>query len=362
MDQALLPARSGSILGSGNYFVTVGLGSPKKELSLIFDTGSDLTWTQCEPCTRSCYKQKDPIFDPSVSSTYSNITCTSTTCTQLSSATGNEPGCSAATRACIYGIQYGDSSFSVGYFAKETLTVSSSDVVQNFLFGCGQNNQGLFGGAAGLLGLGRHPISFVQQTAQKYHKIFSYCLPSTSSSVGYLTFGGGSSSGNLQYTPFSTVSQGGSFYGLDFTGITVGGTKLPVSSSVFSAGTIIDSGTVISRLPPGAYGPLRDAFQKGMSKYPKAAAVSILDTCYDLSGYKTIAVPKISLSFGGGVNLELDGNGILYVVSEKQVCLAFAGNSDASDVAILGNVQQKTIQVVYDVGGGRIGFGPAGCQ
>ncbi|TRO70272.1 hypothetical protein FKB34_17510, partial [Glycocaulis profundi] len=44
-----LAAKSGSIIGSGNYIVTVGLGTPKKDLSVTFDTGSDLTWTQCEP-------------------------------------------------------------------------------------------------------------------------------------------------------------------------------------------------------------------------------------------------------------------------------------------------------------------------
>lgn len=85
----ILPAKSGSTIGSGNYIVTVGLGNPKRDLSLIFDTGSDLTWTQCKPCARSCYNQKEPIFDPSKSTTYANITCSSAQCSQLTSATGN---------------------------------------------------------------------------------------------------------------------------------------------------------------------------------------------------------------------------------------------------------------------------------
>lgn len=85
---ATLPVKSGSLIGSGNYFVVVGLGTPKSDLSLVFDTGSDLTWTQCQPCARSCYKQQDPIFDPKRSTSYYNITCTSSDCTQLTSATG----------------------------------------------------------------------------------------------------------------------------------------------------------------------------------------------------------------------------------------------------------------------------------
>ncbi|KAK8505439.1 hypothetical protein V6N13_045876 [Hibiscus sabdariffa] len=59
-------------------------------------------------------------------------------------ATGISPRCSSST--CIYGIQYGDASFSIGFFAKEKLTLISKDVFNNFLFGCGQYNEGLFRG------------------------------------------------------------------------------------------------------------------------------------------------------------------------------------------------------------------------
>jgi len=85
---AKLPAIYGNHIGTANYFVVVGLGTPKRNLSLAFDTGSDLTWTQCQPCVGSCYKQQDEIFDPSKSASYCNISCTSSDCTQLSSSTG----------------------------------------------------------------------------------------------------------------------------------------------------------------------------------------------------------------------------------------------------------------------------------
>lgn len=215
-----------------------------------------------------------------------------------------------------------------------------------------------------MLGLGRDPISIVSQTASKFNKLFSYCLPSSSSSTGHLTFGnGGGISKSVQFTPLSTISQGTSFYGLDITGISVGGQTLPIQSSVFTtAGAIIDSGTVITRLPPDAYSALRTAFRQQMSKYPTAPALSILDTCYDFSNYTTISVPEISFSFKGGVLVNIDETGLLYGTSLSQVCLAFAGNSEASDVAIFGNVQQQTLEVVYDANGGRVGFAPNGCS
>ncbi|KAL8259917.1 hypothetical protein R6Q59_027870, partial [Mikania micrantha] len=354
-----LPAKSGSTIGSGNYIVTVGLGTPKKDLSLIFDTGSDLTWTQCQPCARSCYNQQEPIFAPSGSTTYTNISCTSSYCSDLTSATGNTPGCSSST--CVYGIQYGDQSFSVGFFGTDKLTLTPKDVIDDFYFGCGQNNQGLFGGAAGLLGLGRDKLSIVSQTANKYSKVFAYCLPSRSSSTGYLMFGTRGAGSNAKYTPLSN-SQGTTFYGLDLLGMSVGGTKLPISPTVFvTSGMIIDSGTVITRLPPTAYSVLSKTFRAEMAKYPLTKALSILDTCYDLSNFTTVRIPKISMFWGGNTNVDIAPQGILYANGIQQVCLAFAPNGDDSDIGIFGNVQQKTLTVVYDLPGGKVGFAPGGC-
>ncbi|KAJ6434813.1 hypothetical protein OIU84_000118 [Salix udensis] len=225
----------------------------------------------------------------------------------LTSATGIDPACDSST--CVYAIQYGDSSFTIGFFGAEKLTLTSTDVFNNIYFGCGQNNQGLFGGSAGILGLGRDNLSVVSQTADKYNKMFSYCLPSSSSSTGFLTFGC-SDTKNAKFTPLST-SVGPFFYGLDFTGISVGGKKLAISASVFStAGAIIDSGTVISRLPPAAYSALRASFKKLMSKYPLTKALSILDTCYDFSNYTTISVPKIGFFFSSGIEVDIDVSGV----------------------------------------------------
>jgi hypothetical protein len=269
----------------------------------------------------------------------------------------------SSTSQCIYTVGYGDGSYSISYFSKERLTITSSDVLDNFLFGCGQDNQGLLNGSAGLLGLGRNKISIVQQAAQKYGLFFSYCLPSTPSSTGHLTFGNSNGVSNtVKFTPLVTVSQDASFYGLGLTGISVGGRQLSIPTSVFSTpGTIIDSGTVITRLPPMAYNELRTAIQESMRGYPMTSPVSILDTCYDFSKNKSVLVPSIAFLFGG-VSVDLDHAGVFYMLSSSQACLGFTGNSNASDIVIIGNTQQKRLEVVYDVAGGRIGFGSNGCS
>ena len=272
-----------------------------------------------------------------------------------------ERGCSASNSTCLYQIIYGDQSYSQGFFATETLTISSSDVFTNFLFGCGQSNNGLFGQAAGLLGLSSSSVSLPSQTAEKYQKQFSYCLPSTPSSTGYLNFGGKVSQ-TAGFTPISPAFS--SFYGIDIVGISVAGSQLPIDPSIFTtSGAIIDSGTVITRLPPTAYKALKEAFDEKMSNYPKTNGDELLDTCYDFSNYTTVSFPKVSVSFKGGVEVDINASGILYLVNGvKMVCLAFAANKDDSEFGIFGNHQQKTYEVVYDGAKGMVGFAAGGCS
>ncbi|TVU08147.1 hypothetical protein EJB05_41536 [Eragrostis curvula] len=351
-----LPASSGSALGTGNYVVTIGLGTPAKRNTVVFDTGSDTTWVQCQPCVASCYRQKGPIFDPTKSSTYANISCDSSYCSELYTS-----GCSGGH--CLYGVQYGDGSYTIGFYAHDTLTLAS-DTVKGFRFGCGEKNKGLFGKTAGLMGLGRGKTSLTVQAYDKYSGVFAYCLPATSSGTGFLDFGPGAPAANARLTPM-LVDDGPTFYYVALTGLKVGGHLLPIPETVFSAaGALVDSGTVITRLPPAAYASLSSAFASVMERlgYKKAPAFSILDTCYDLSGTQgSVALPAVALVFRGGACLDVDASGILYVVDESQACLAFAPNEEDTDVAIVGNTQQKTYSLLYDLGRKVVGFAPGAC-
>lgn len=60
--------------GNGEYLTQIGLGTPPQTFTAIVDTGSDLLWTQCLPCT-SCYPQTGNAFNPSLSSTYQGLNC-----------------------------------------------------------------------------------------------------------------------------------------------------------------------------------------------------------------------------------------------------------------------------------------------
>ncbi|CAB4277326.1 unnamed protein product [Prunus armeniaca] len=304
----------------------------------------------------------EPLFDPSISTSYVNISCKSNVCSQLTPVTHKRPRCSTDNSTSIYDMQYGDKSFSVGFFGKERLTLTSTEVFDEFLSGCGQINQGNFGR------LRRVSWTWAPQhlrptNCKQVWPHFLLLSTSTSSSTSYLGFGKHRRAfKHVKFRPLTIVSQDPSFYGLNLVGISVGGHKLWISPSVFlSSGTIIDTGTVITVLPAAAYSALRDVLRQAMTKYPLTQALSVLDTCYDLSSYVTVKYPHIAFYFQGGLKLKLDATGIFYSSSASQVCLAFAGNDANNKFAVLGNVQQKTFEVVYDVAGGRVGFARGGC-
>ncbi|WP_411024290.1 pepsin-like aspartyl protease, partial [Salmonella sp. s58953] len=94
---------SGAGQGSGEYFARLAVGYPPREYYLVTDTGSDVSWLQCSPCSE-CYQQSDPIFNPSASSTYRSLSCDSPQCGQL-----RVSGCQAGS--CLYQVSYGDGSF-----------------------------------------------------------------------------------------------------------------------------------------------------------------------------------------------------------------------------------------------------------
>ncbi|CAN1342841.1 Protein ASPARTIC PROTEASE IN GUARD CELL 1 [Linum perenne] len=199
---------------------------------MVLDTGSDVNWLQCDPCA-DCYTQTDPIFNPSASSTYSPVSCDSPLCSSLELSS-----CRSTPQQCLYQVNYGDGSFTTGDFVTESVSFGSS--ASRIALGCGHDNEGLFVGAAGLLGLGG-------------------------------------------------------------------------------------------------------------------------DTCYDMSGMKSVKVPTVAFHFSGGGrawNLPA-ANYLIPVDSDGTFCFAFAPTS--SSLSIIGNVQQQGTRVSFDLANKRVGFSTNKC-
>lgn len=350
-----VPLSAGLSVGVGNYIAKIALGTPARDYIVVFDTGSSLNWLQCRPCSISCHKQVGPIFDPAASRSYGTVACSSRECSDLQSATLNPPACSRS-KVCIYQASYGDGSFSVGYLSKDTLSLGGA-AAPGFIYGCGQDNEGLFGNTAGLIGLARNRLSMLYQLGSKYGYAFSYCLP-TKSASGFLSIGSYNPA-QFSFTPLVANSLDASLYFLSLAGVSVGSRPLAVSASEYkSLPTIIDSGTVISRLPTAVYEALSKAVVAALARYPRAPAYSILETCFKGS-LRTLPVPEVTIAFAGRAQLKLAAGNVMYDVSSTTTCLAFA---PTSNVAIIGNRQHQTFKVVYDVTRSRIGFAAGGCS
>ncbi|KAJ6732187.1 ASPARTYL PROTEASES [Salix purpurea] len=319
--------------------------------SLSVPASSGLIWTQCKPC-KACYP-KVPVFDPTKSTSFKGLPCSSTQCQLLGQ------GCSSSK--CTYKTAYVDNSSSTGIYATETISFNHLRYdFKNILIGCSNQVSGDSDGQSGIMGLNRSPLSFSSQTANIYNNLFSYCIPSNPESTGHLTFGG-KASNDVKFSPISKTSPS-SDYDIKMTGISVGGRRLLIDASAFKIASTIDSGAVLTRLPPKAYSTLRSLFREMMKGFPLSDQDIFLDTCYDFSNYSTVAIPSISVFFEDGVEMDIDVSGIMlqYPVGSKVYCLAFAELDD--EVSIFGNFQQKTYTVVFDGVKERIGFAPGGCD
>ncbi|KAJ4832219.1 Protein ASPARTIC PROTEASE IN GUARD CELL 2 [Turnera subulata] len=349
---------SGMDQGSGEYFVRIGVGSPARSQYMVVDSGSDIVWVQCKPCTQ-CYRQTDPLFDPATSASFMGVSCGSSVCDRLENA-----GCHAGR--CKYEVSYGDGSYTKGTLALETLTFGRT-VVRNVAIGCGHSNKGMFVGAAGLLGLGAGSMSFLGQMAGQIGGSFSYCLASRGTgSSGSLEFGREALPEGAAWIPLIKNPRAPSFYYIGLSGLGVGGMRVPIPEDIFKlsemggGGVVMDTGTAVTRLPTSAYEAFRDAFVGQTGNLPRASGVSIFDTCYNLLGFVSVRVPTVSFYFSDGPILTLPANNFLIPVDNAGTfCFAFAPSP--SGLSIIGNIQQEGIQISLDGAGGFVGFGPNVC-
>ncbi|XP_044335834.1 aspartyl protease family protein At5g10770-like [Triticum aestivum] len=278
-EELKVPTELGSSLDMLEYVITVGVGSLAVQQTMTMDTGSDVSWVHCNSNSTA----GSPPFDPAKSATYAAFPCGAPACTQL----GAEAN-ACSNSQCQYMVRYGDGSNTTGTYGYDTLALGS-DTVKGFQFGCSRVEEGFGDKTDGLMG-----------------------------SKGFLTLGVQTSTAGFATTGMLRSEQAPTFYGVLLQGIKVGGEQLSVAPSVFSAGSVMDSGTIITRLPPTAYTSLKTAFKDGMKQYPTAPSRSILDTCFDFSGQDNVSIPTVALMFDGGAVVDLDANGIIF-----GSCLAF---------------------------------------
>ena len=332
----------------------------------MIDTGSDLIWFQCKPC-KSYYNQTSPIFDPSKSSSYNIIPCSSPTCTQ-----NPESHCSLDhMKKCEYNVFYGDFSKSKGYLSEDILTLISNDgspvTFSNIVIGCGhKNNFTIDGKISGFIGLGRGPLSLVSQLGSSIGRKFSYCLVpffSQANIPSKLNFGDTSVVSGIG-TVSTPIVQGdfGTFYVTILEAFSVGNETIKLNHTNFRlknpGNTIIDSGSTLVHLPYAIYSRLESAVASLVKLKRVKDPTQQMNLCYKTTS-NFLKVPIITAHFMGA-DVHLNALNTFIPVDHKVVCFAFVPN-DVFDYVTFGNVAQQNFLVGYDLLKNIISFKPTDC-
>ncbi|CAH8355378.1 unnamed protein product [Eruca vesicaria subsp. sativa] len=322
------------------YLMKLQIGTPPVEIEALIDTGSDVIWTQCLPCL-NCYDQRNPIFDPSKSSTY-----------EAETYCDNTPD-----HSCAYDLVYGDQSYSIGKLATETVTIKSTSgqsyVMPKTIIGCSHNSSGNVRSFSGIVGLNLGSLSLVSQMGIGE---ISYCFsPEERSSK--LHFGSNaivSGEGTVS-TPMFIDKEKPWFYNLNLDAVSVEKTRIETLGTPFHAvdgNMIVDSGTTLTYLPASYCSLVREAVEKVV----RAERVTYEDD--DSLCYKTDTMdifPVITMHFSGGADLVLGkSNTYMAFNGDGAICLTIV----CGRRAIFGNKAQNNFLVGYDPSSRLVSFKP----
>ncbi|KAE8808308.1 aspartic proteinase PCS1-like [Hordeum vulgare] len=374
--------------------VSVVVGTPPQNVTMVLDTGSELSWLLCNGSSVS----PPAPFNASASLTYSAVDCSSPACVWRGHDLPVRPFCDAPpSTSCRVSLSYADASSADGHLVADTFILGTQAVPA--LFGCITSYSSSTAinssatdpseAATGLLGMNRGSLSFVTQTATLR---FAYCI-APGQGPGILLLGGdGGAAPPLNYTPLIEISQPLPYfdrvaYSVQLEGIRVGSALLQIPKSVLTpdhtgAGqTMVDSGTQFTFLLADAYAALKAEFLNQTRSLlaplgePGFVFQGAFDACFRGPEERVSAASRLLPEVGlvlRGAEVAVAGEKLLYSVpgerrgeegAESVWCLTF-GNSDMAGMSayVIGHHHQQDVWVEYDLQNGRVGFAPARCE
>ncbi|KAM5561620.1 aspartic proteinase CDR1-like [Rosa sericea] len=360
---------------TGEHIMKFSMGTPTFDIYAIADTGSDLLWTQCQPC-QACYKSNFGIFDPRKSSTHKNITCRSRDCRLLAQFFPEDlPDLcrKKPTTNCIYGYGYEDGTGSQGLLGKETVTLTSTTgkvvALKDIIFGCGYiNNETITNGnIMGLIGLGRGPLSLISQIAPYVGgKRFSYCLVRDPKIESKIYFGNGSEvlGEGVVTTPMVDSEPNERSYLVTLLGITIENDFVPFNSTgtLLKKGNMnVDSGTPVSRVP-------QDFFDRVVTQLQKAVKLKSFIYTKDMMSIlclNSTTPPKLEpmvFHFEGGGKLSLTADQLFF---EEEMpgafCLGITNMTNDKPRGLFGGALQTNLLIGFDSDRKVMSFKPTDC-
>lgn len=350
----------------GNYVVRVKMGTPGQQMYMVLDTSNDAAFIPCSGCV-GC--SSNTLFAPTTSSTYGSVDCSVPECTRIrGSLSCPTTGSVTGSSACFFNQSYGGDSSFYATLSRDSLGLAN-DIVPNYAFGCINSVSGNSIPPQGLLGLGRGSMSLMSQSGSLYSGVFSYCLPSFKSYYfsGSLKLGPVGQPKNIKTTPLLKNPRRPSLYYVNLTSVIVGRVSVRIAPEHLAfdpntgAGTVIDSGTVITRFVQPAYEAIRDEFRKQVNG--TFSSLGAFDTCF-ASPNEAGAAPTITLHFEG-MDLKLPmENTLIHSSATPLACLAIAAapNNVNSVLNVIANLQQQNLRILFDTANSRVGIARELCN
>ncbi|XP_058759756.1 aspartic proteinase CDR1-like [Vicia villosa] len=347
----------------GVYLMSYSIGTPPFKVYAFLDTGSNLIWHECKPCN-ICYNQTSPIFNPSKSSSYQNIPCSSRTCKSMANAS-----CSYDRDACEYTLDYGHGTKTQGDLSVETLTLDSiSGSVISFskiVIGCAHTNTQGFeynGKSSGIVGLGKGPMSIIKQLGS----LTDYYRTSNLSSK--LNFGDAAivSGDKVVSTPMVKMigNQQKDYYYLTLKAFSVGNKRIKYKgfkregTNASTNNIIIDSGTPVSLLPRHVFHKLESAVKKVIKLERFQDPTDSFSLCYNTTS-KKLNFPVITAHFSGA-DVKLDPKGVFSTIFKGIECFAFRPHNNG--LGLFGSMAQMNHLIGHDLKRNIFSFKPTDCS
>ncbi|KAG2314537.1 hypothetical protein Bca52824_017659 [Brassica carinata] len=363
---------SGNVYPLGYYYVLLNIGNPPKVFDLDIDTGSDLTWVQCDAPCKGCTKPRDSQYKPKCNT----LPCSHMLCSGLD--LPQRRPCLDPQDQCDYEIGYSDHASSLGALVTDVFPLrleNGSTRHPHLTFGCGYDQQSRgphpAPPTAGMLGLGGGQVSISSQLSDLgiTKNVIVHCL-SHNNGKGFLSIGD-------ELVPSSGVTWTSLALKSTSKHYMAGPAELlfnDKTTSVEGLDFIFDSGSSYTFFNAEAYQAIlghirRDLKGKALMETKEDKSLRVcwkdkkpLKSVYDVKKY----FKTITLRFGSQKKAQLFQvplESYLIITEEGSVCLGILNGAEIGlDNYNILNIFFQGIMVIYDNEKQRIGWIPSDCD
>ncbi|GMI89590.1 hypothetical protein like AT1G44130 [Hibiscus trionum] len=358
---------TGNVYPLGYYSISLTIGNPPKVFEFDIDTGSDLTWVQCDaPCT-GCTKTNDHLYKPQK---HILVSCEHPSCGVVHFP--DSPQCEKPDDQCEFEVDYVDHGSVFGVVVSDFFSLrfmNGSLIRLHLTFGCAYDikNPGPYvPPGTGVVGLSNGKASLASQlrSLDLTRNVLGHCL--SGKGGGFLFLGDDFVPSGMSWMPMLADSKSylSSPAEVLFDGKPTGITDLKV---------VFDSGSSYTYFSSQVYKAVLDLVRRGLTGKPlDTVEDKALPICWKgTKPFKSVHDVKnyfstLTLIFPDTpkVQLELQPEAFLIVTEDGNACFGILNGTEVGlgDFNIIGDISLIDKMVVYDNEQQRIGWISANCD